>query len=178
MTSSSTDAVGMVHGRFQPFHLGHLEYLRLALAHSLSTLIIGVTNPARSEHAHAADDHRHTFEANPYSYLDRARMIFRSVRDLGDGVDILVQPFDLEDQTSWRVIPPHVIQYVNVLEEWDRVKCDRFRDYGFRVVTLHGPRLTSGTEVRDALRRRADVSSLLPAGSASVIGDIRRRLQS
>ncbi len=35
---------GMVHGRFQPFHLGHLEYTLKALACS-QTLIVGITNP-------------------------------------------------------------------------------------------------------------------------------------
>jgi cytidyltransferase-like protein len=35
---------GMIHGRFQPFHLGHLEYLRGA-AGRCDEIIVGITNP-------------------------------------------------------------------------------------------------------------------------------------
>ena len=34
----------MIHGRFQPFHNGHLEYLRGAAAQS-DELFVGITNP-------------------------------------------------------------------------------------------------------------------------------------
>ena len=35
---------GMIHGRFQPFHNGHLEYLRGAAARS-DEVFVGITNP-------------------------------------------------------------------------------------------------------------------------------------
>ena len=35
---------GMIHGRFQPFHLGHLEYLQGAAAQS-DEVWVGITNP-------------------------------------------------------------------------------------------------------------------------------------
>ena len=34
----------MIHGRFQPFHNGHLDYLRGALARC-DELFVGITNP-------------------------------------------------------------------------------------------------------------------------------------
>ena len=34
----------MIHGRFQPFHNGHLEYLRGAAAQS-GEVFVGITNP-------------------------------------------------------------------------------------------------------------------------------------
>ena len=34
----------MIHGRFQPFHNGHLEYLRGA-AECCDELFVGITNP-------------------------------------------------------------------------------------------------------------------------------------
>jgi hypothetical protein len=36
--------IAVVHGRFQPLHLGHMEYL-LAGAERCRTLIVGITNP-------------------------------------------------------------------------------------------------------------------------------------
>ncbi|MGI9571569.1 MAG: nicotinate-nucleotide adenylyltransferase, partial [Desulfobulbia bacterium] len=35
---------GMVHGRFQPFHLEHLRYFRLAWERS-ENVLVGITNP-------------------------------------------------------------------------------------------------------------------------------------
>ena len=35
---------GMIHGRFQPFHNGHLEYMRGAAEQS-DELWVGITNP-------------------------------------------------------------------------------------------------------------------------------------
>ena len=35
---------GMIHGRFQPFHLGHLEYLKGAAERS-DEVFVGITNP-------------------------------------------------------------------------------------------------------------------------------------
>jgi len=37
-------ALGMIHGRFQPFHTGHLEYL-VAAAGRCRRLAVGITNP-------------------------------------------------------------------------------------------------------------------------------------
>ena len=37
-------AWGMIHGRFQPFHTGHLEYL-VAAAARCERLVVGITNP-------------------------------------------------------------------------------------------------------------------------------------
>ena len=59
---------GMVHGRFQPFHNGHLEYLRGAAGRS-DEVFVGITNPdplrVRPE---PSDPLRHLPESNPWSY--------------------------------------------------------------------------------------------------------------
>ena len=52
-------ALGMIHGRFQPFHLGHLAYLRAA-AKRAERLLVGITNPDRARTlAEPADPRRH-----------------------------------------------------------------------------------------------------------------------
>ena len=61
----------MVHGRFQPFHNGHLEYLLGAYERS-SEVFVGITNPdplrIRPE---ASDPLRHLPESNPWSYAEK-----------------------------------------------------------------------------------------------------------
>ena len=60
---------GMMHGRFQPYHNGHHEYMQLAFERC-ETLLIGITNPDPSQIAEESTaDHRHREEANPVHLL-------------------------------------------------------------------------------------------------------------
>jgi len=65
----------MIHGRFQPFHNGHLEYLRGAAA-SCDELFVGITNPdpwrVKEE---PSDPLRHLPESNPFTYVERLLMV-------------------------------------------------------------------------------------------------------
>jgi cytidyltransferase-like protein len=66
---------GCVHGRFQPFHSGHLEYALLAKKRC-RRLLIGVTNPDLTWFMpEAANANRHTAESNPFTYFERALML-------------------------------------------------------------------------------------------------------
>ena len=88
---------GMIHGRFQPFHLGHLTYLRAALERC-ETLIIPAT--IREE---AEASHRHRQEANPYSFFQRQMMIRETLLD--EGVDlqqVVFVPFPINFPERWR----------------------------------------------------------------------------
>ena len=85
---------GMIHGRFQPFHNGHLEYLRGAAERS-DELWIGITNPdpARVK-PEASDPARHLPESNPYSYAERLLMVKAAASDLElDPANVHVIPF-------------------------------------------------------------------------------------
>ncbi len=60
---------GMIHGRFQPFHNGHLEYL-LAALERCETLIIGITTDhatpsAWTNHSQRQFSDQHSGEAVP-----------------------------------------------------------------------------------------------------------------
>jgi cytidyltransferase-like protein len=58
---------GMVQGRFQPFHCGHWQYARVALARC-DHLIVGITNPDPSLIiAEASDPERHHPAANVFT---------------------------------------------------------------------------------------------------------------
>ena len=64
---------GMIHGRFQPFHLGHREYLRLALDRR-ETLLIGITNADPTQIAEEAEaTHRHRPDRQPLHVLRAPR---------------------------------------------------------------------------------------------------------
>jgi cytidyltransferase-like protein len=73
----------MIHGRFQPFHNGHLEYLRGAAERS-DEVWIGITNPDPERiKPEASDPLRHLPESNPFSYAERLLMVKAAAAELG-----------------------------------------------------------------------------------------------
>ena len=68
MTTNQKQEVGVIHGRFQVFHLDHLAYL-LAGASRCEKLIVGITNPDPNlTRPEATDPQRSAPEANPLTY--------------------------------------------------------------------------------------------------------------
>lgn len=169
--------LGAVHGRFQPFHNGHLGYLLEALDR-FSTVIVGITNPfpSGSYRDEATDPHRHRPENNPYDLFERVDMIALSCSQLRTPVldRVRVVPFDVTGpRWLWpNTIPLGAVQVVVPHEPWDEEKARRFSDFGYSVEFLETtPDRLSATRVR-SLIRAGDPSweSLVPAGTASVIG--------
>jgi nicotinamide-nucleotide adenylyltransferase len=85
--------VGMIHGRFQPFHDGHLEYLRAAARRS-RRLVVGITNPDPSHvRAETTAPDRDREDANPFPYHLRYRMVGAALAAAGiDPADVLRVP--------------------------------------------------------------------------------------
>lgn len=169
---------GMVHGRFQPFHNGHLEYLRGAYQRS-SAVFVGITNPDPARiRPEASDPLRHLPESNPWSYADRLLMVKAAARD--DGLDLArvhVIPFPVNEPELWPAyVPEGVIQYIRLFSEWGGTKVDRMRDAGYEVVVLDegAEKEVSGADVRAALRDGADWEALVPPAVARLIRKLDR----
>ncbi len=169
---------GMIHGRFQPFHNGHLEYLRGAAERS-DEIWIGITNPdpARIK-PEPSDPVRHLPESNPFSYADRLLMVKAAAADLGlDSAAVHVIPFPVNEPELWPAyVPKGVTQYLRLFSEWGGTKLDRLRGAGYEVVVLDAgaDKAVSGSEVRDALRNGGDWESLVPNGVARVVHGLKR----
>lgn len=166
----------MVHGRFQPFHREHLSYVLEGLRRSDSFVVVGITNPypaTEPEVGSPGDPHRHDQAANPYSFVQRARMVQRSLADEGVPMDCaLIVPLHLHMLARHAGLARDVEQLVNVLDEWDEEKCRRFSDAGFAVTRFHRPRTVSATEVRTLLAKGDRISHLVPPGTLSVLAEI------
>src|SRR5438128_6461147 len=168
---------GMIHGRFQPFHRGHLEYMRGA-AERCDELWVGITNPdpARVK-PEASDLARHLPESNPYSYGERLLMVKAAARDLGleaDGVHVI--PFPVNEPELWPAyVPDGVTQFLRLFSEWGRTKLERMRDAGYDVVILNegAEKQISGRDVRDAIRAGRHWGSPVPPGVAPWIRSLQ-----
>src|SRR5262245_5035482 len=164
---------GMIHGRFQPFHLGHLEYMRGA-AERCDELWVGITNPDPARVLpEASDPARHLPEPNPYSYDERLLMVKAAAADLGLDPDRLhVVPFPVNEPALWSAyVPEGITQYLRLFSEWGGEKSERLRAAGYEVVILDqgAVKELSGADVRAAMRSGAEWKSLVPQGVARVL---------
>jgi cytidyltransferase-like protein len=164
----------MIHGRFQPFHNGHLEYLRGAAARS-DEVFVGITNPdperVREE---ASDSLRHLPESNPFSYVERLLMVEAVAED--ERIRAHVIPFPVNEPELWHAyVPDGVTQYLRLFSEWGGTKLDRMRDAGYDIVVLDegANKEISGADVRAALRSGGDWEALVPRGVARVIKSLQ-----
>ena len=168
----------MIHGRFQPFHNGHLEYLRGA-AGRCDELFVGITNPdPRRIKEEPSDPLRHLPESNPFSYAERLLMAKAAAGDLGlDPASVHVIPFPVNEPELWPAyVPDGVTQYLRLFSDWGGTKLERLRAAGYDVVVLDegAEKAISGVDVRAAMRDGEGWESLVPPGVSRVIRSLER----
>lgn len=174
MTDDGHDTpVGMAHGRFQPFHNGHLEYCLEAAARCVR-LVVGVTNPDPSRiSAEPEEPCRSAPDANPFPYHVRARMVRLALTDAGIAPSSLqVVPFPIHHVELWAsYVPASAVQLMRIYSAWDRRKSQRFTSAGYTVVDLAAGRRkgVSATTVRERWRGGGDWRALVPPAVAVII---------
>jgi nicotinamide mononucleotide adenylyltransferase len=128
-----------VTGRFQPVHAQHLELFALALAEH-DHLLVAVTNPdTDARHTAATSAHRHTDEANPFTYYERVRLLSAALGGAGLAGRTTVVPFDLTRPHLWpEYVPRSAVQYVRAFSSWEKDKAGRLADGGYAVVVVDG----------------------------------------
>jgi nicotinamide-nucleotide adenylyltransferase len=165
----------MIHGRFQPFHKGHLEYLRGAAAES-DEVFVGITNPDPQRiKEEPSDPLRHLPESNPFTYVERLLMIEAVAVD--EGIRAHVIPFPVNEPELWPAyVPAGVTQYLRLFSEWGGTKLERMREAGYDVVVLDegADKEISGVDVRAALRSGGEWEALVPRAVARVIRSLER----
>jgi len=166
----------MIHGRFQPFHNGHLEYLRGAAERS-NEVWIGITNPDPERiKPEPSDPLRHLPESNPFSYSERLLMVKAAAADAGlEPGAVHVIPFPVNEPELWPAyVPEGVTQYLRLFSAWGGTKVERLRQAGYEVVILDegAEKEISGAEVRAALREGGDWESMVPAGVARIVREV------
>jgi nicotinamide-nucleotide adenylyltransferase len=174
-------ARGMIHGRFQPFHLGHLEYLRGAAAHC-EELFVGITNPDPERiRPEASDPLRHLPESNPFTYVERLLMVKAAAQAAGiDLARLHVIPFPVNEPELWHAyVPDDVVQFIRLFSDWGGTKVDRLGDAGYEVVVLDegAAKEVSGADVRAAIREGGDWESLVPPAVADLLKRLERRVR-
>jgi cytidyltransferase-like protein len=129
--------VACIHGRFQPFHLGHVDYLKAAL-NRWPSIIIGIAAPTPVPHSFPGVEHRNRPSANPLTYLERTILIRESCRNISiPDVQIEFSPFPIDEPT----LLPHyvgksIVCATTRLYAWNDEKIRRLEDAGYRIAIL------------------------------------------
>jgi cytidyltransferase-like protein len=168
-----TPSWGCVHGRFQPFHNGHLEYV-LRARQRCERLIIGIAaaDPTAILRE-GTNPHRHEPASNPFTYFERLLMIRDAL--LAEGLkarDFGLVPFPVHEPVLiGHYVPGGTVHFVRVYSRWEEEKVRRLRGEGFSVEILDpgGEKKVSGTEVRRLMREGLPWEHLVPRGAAEVV---------
>ena len=131
--------VASVHGRFQPFHNGHLRYV-LAAKGKCEFLWIGITqiNIRSLLSSNIGGEHRYDPCHNPMTYYERVLMITDALTEVGiSRLEFGVIPFPIETpQNLSDFLPTNIPIFTTICEEWNREKCKLLRDKGYDVQSL------------------------------------------
>ena len=141
-------------GRFQPLHRQHVELFGLALDRC-DRLVVAITNPdAGTRRAEAASAHRHTGQANPFTYYQRALLVAAALAEAGWAGRAVTVPFDLTRPEHWpEYVPAGTHHYVRAFSDWEREKAARLAGAGYPVTLIAGDPAAklSATRVRESL---------------------------
>ena len=167
------DKIGVIHGRFQMLHKGHMEYL-LAGKERCERLIIGICNPDITLMKYNdASPHRSTSSANPLTYFERYEMIKGAMIEAGaSNFDIVPFPINFPE-LIFNYAPKDAKYYITIYDEWGEEKRRLLESLGCEVEVMwkrtDAERFTSGTEVRKRIVSDNDWKELVPASVYSYV---------
>ncbi|MFC3864068.1 adenylyltransferase/cytidyltransferase family protein [Alcaligenes aquatilis] len=132
-------SVACIHGRFQPFHLGHVDYLKAALS-QWESLVIGIAAPTPVPVSFPGVEHRNLASANPLTYLERTVLIRACCRQLGIANErIEFSPFPIDEPTALQhYVGKSLTCATTRLYAWNDEKIRRLENEGYPVVVLEG----------------------------------------
>jgi nicotinamide mononucleotide adenylyltransferase len=129
-----------VHGRFQPFHKGHLEYF-LEAFDRYEFVLIGITQFVRRRLVGVAPEsaaHRAFPASNPLTYFERTELIRAALEEAGvESFRYRVTPFPIEEPVELlEFIPLGVPALTTTYDAWNRTKIELLQAQGYEVVNL------------------------------------------
>jgi len=139
-----------VHGRFQPLHNAHLEYIATAKK-CCRHLWIGITK-YDADHLNPLGRHRDKPEANPLTYFERIQIIREALIDVGiNPSEFSFVPFPIEHPSALPLFLPHSIPCITTIcEDWNREKIQLLKDAGYKIIILweREPKEITGSKIR------------------------------
>ncbi|MEF9840362.1 MAG: nicotinate-nucleotide adenylyltransferase [Lachnospiraceae bacterium] len=160
--------LGVVYGRFQIFHLKHLEYV-LAAKMRCKKLVIGIASPDnRYIRESVNDEYRTTREANPFTYYERMVMIHDALIDFGvkrEEFEFVPFPIDTPEYLL-NYVPKDAMYYLSITDAWGEEKQKTLIALGLQVEILWRKTIeevgTTGQMIREYIRQEEEWRHLVP----------------
>jgi nicotinamide-nucleotide adenylyltransferase len=153
---------GLLIGRFQPFHLGHLEAFRFALS-TVDKLWIGIGSSNKPSERN-----------NPFTADERKDMILSSIKEsILNRIEIFFIP-DFENHIEWiknidLIVPSFEVVFTN-----DELTQVLYRKRGKKVIQVpfKDREILSGTNIREKILTDQNWQELVPEGTKTVLQKI------
>ena len=150
---------GLLIGRFQPFHLGHLEALRFALS-KVDKLWVGL-----------GSSNRPSEKNNPFTAEERKEMILSSIDDsMKNKISIYFIP-DLDNHVKWIEKIDTIVPNFDVVFSNDELTKHLYSKRITQVISI--PFLKrdelSGTNIRDLITGDQKWDHLVPEGTKNFL---------
>jgi nicotinamide mononucleotide adenylyltransferase len=176
-------AEASAHGRFQPLHNEHVEYL-LKAKDCCDFLWIGITLPDVRTHANPLGRERERPTSNPLTYFERTKIIRSAMLESGLAPHSFeCVPFPIETPLSLpNFLPLDVSCLTTVCEDWNKEKIDVLQKCGYSVHVLfeRSSKQITGFQIRQLiLNDDAAWERLVPRSVAATLKqlDIKSRLE-
>jgi nicotinamide-nucleotide adenylyltransferase len=161
--------IGFLIGRFQPFHLGHLEAIKFALS-NVEHLHVGIGSSNKSHE-----------ERNPFTADERKEMILSSIDDvIGKRISLHYIP-DVDDHSKWTNLVDEIIPEYDVVFSNDDFTHELYGKRGKSIISvdLKSRSNLSGTNIRNLILTDQNWKEFVPSGTRDVLSQIdgKKRLQ-
>ncbi|MDH3361314.1 MAG: nicotinamide-nucleotide adenylyltransferase [Nitrosopumilus sp.] len=150
---------GLLIGRFQPFHLGHLEALRFALS-KVDKLWVGL-----------GSSNKPIEKNNPFTAEERKEMILSSIDDsMKENISIFFIP-DVDNHVKWIEKIDTIVPKFDIIFSNDELTKHLYSKRTTQVVSipfLNRDKL-SGTNIRDLIVSDQKWEDLVPEGTKNFL---------
>ncbi len=153
---------GLLIGRFQPFHLGHLDALKFALS-KVEKLWIGIGSSNKPNQ-----------KQNPFSADERKQMILSSIdNSISDRIQIFYIP-DLENHEKWIKNIDTIVPKFDVIFSNDELTQFLYSEHGIKVISVPFTNrdILSGTNIRDKINSNQKWGNLVPEGTKKILQEL------
>ncbi|MFQ5782801.1 MAG: nicotinamide-nucleotide adenylyltransferase [Nitrosopumilus sp.] len=150
---------GLMIGRFQPFHLGHLEALRFALS-KVDKLWVGLGSSNKSPEKN-----------NPFSAEERKEMILSSIDDsIKEKISIYSIP-DLDNHAKWIENIDTIVPKFDIVFSNDELTNHLYSKRDIQVIPIPFLKrdVLSGTNIRDLIISDQKWDDLVPEGTKNFL---------
>jgi cytidyltransferase-like protein len=158
-SQSKRVVIGCVHGRFQPPHKGHREYI-LAAKELCDFLWVGITQyDLLTKKECALAPHRSEASANPLTYCERIDLLSKML--VAENIprrSFAFIPFPIDEPNHLsQFLPTSVTCFTTIYEPWNREKIKALKGLGYDVRVLWErtveQKLFSGGKIRQSIRK-------------------------